>query len=112
MNKTVDSKTVFKFFNAQFLVRSVRQKTATFLAHNSKLMSVELKTSTFSAESKSVYIDNALLGPITKCQLFTMVKKTDFIGSLDRNPYKFQHYAISDFSLFVKGKHFRNEGQL
>jgi hypothetical protein len=39
-----------------------------------------------------------------------MVQNTDFIGSLDSNPYKFQHYDISDFSLFVNGKHFANEG--
>jgi len=39
-----------------------------------------------------------------------MVKNTDFIGSLDSNTYKFQHYDISDFSMFVKGKLFLNEG--
>jgi len=39
-----------------------------------------------------------------------MVKNTDFIGSLDSNAYKFQHYDISDFSLFVNGKQFPNEG--
>jgi len=39
-----------------------------------------------------------------------MVKNTDFIGSLDSNPYKFQHYDISDFSLFVNGKQFPSKG--
>jgi len=39
-----------------------------------------------------------------------MVKNTDFIGSLYSDPYKFQHYDISDFSLFVNGKQFPNEG--
>jgi len=39
-----------------------------------------------------------------------MVKNTDFNGSLDSNPYKFQHYDISDFSLFVNGKYFPKEG--
>ena len=39
-----------------------------------------------------------------------MIKNTDFIGSLDSNPYKFQHYDISDLSLFVNGKQFANEG--
>jgi len=37
-------------------------------------------------------------------------KNTYFNGSLDSNPYKFQHYDISDFSLFVNGKQFPNEG--
>ena len=55
-------------------------------------------------------MDDAVLGPITKRLLFTMLKNTDFNGSLDSNPYKFQHYDISDISLFVNGKQFPNEG--
>jgi len=39
-----------------------------------------------------------------------MVKNTDLNGSLDSNPYKFQHYEIRDFSLFVNGKQFPNKG--
>ena len=42
--------------------------------------------------------------------LFTIVKKTDFIGSLYSNRYKFQHYNISDNSLSLNGKQFPNEG--
>ena len=37
MNKSVDSKTVFKFLDAQLLVRRVRPNPAILLAHNSKL---------------------------------------------------------------------------
>ena len=120
INKSVDSKTVFKFLDAQLLVRRVRPNPAILLAHNStlnkgslaryNLMRVELKTFTFSAGSKSLSIDNAVLGPIQKRLLFTMVKNRDFIGSLDNNPYKLQHYDISDFSLFLNGKQFPNEG--
>jgi len=69
-----------------------------------------MKTFTIAVGSKSLSIDNAVLGAIPKRLLFTMVKNTSFIGSLDSNPYKFQHYDISDFSLFVNGKHFPNEG--
>jgi len=57
-----------------------------------------------------LFIDNAVLGPIPKRLLFTMVKNTDFIGSLGRKLYKFQHYDFSDFSLFVNGKQFPDEG--
>ena len=35
------------------------------------------------------------------CLQFTMIKNADFLGSLDTYPYKFRHYDISDFSLFV-----------
>ena len=31
-----------------------------------------------------------------------MVKNADFIGTMYTNPYKFQYYDISDFTLFVK----------
>jgi len=39
-----------------------------------------------------------------------MVKNADFIGTMDTNPYKFQHYDISDFWLFVNVKQYPNEG--
>ena len=42
--------------------------------------------------------------------LFTMVKNADFIGTMVKNPYKFEHYDISDFSLFVNAKQYPNEG--
>jgi len=72
---------------------------------------VELKTFTFSVGSKSLSIDNAVLGTVPKLLLFTMVKNADFISTLDTNPYKFQHY-ISDFSLFVNGKQYPQRGRI
>jgi len=71
---------------------------------------VKLKTFTFSAGSKSLSIDNAVLGLVPKRLLFTMVKNADFVGTIDTNPYKFHHYDIGDFSLFVNGKQYPNEG--
>jgi hypothetical protein len=120
MNKTVDSKTTFKFLDAQLLVRRVRPNPAILIAHNATLHTgciarynltrVQLKTFTFSAGLKSLSVDNAVLGPIPKRLLFTVVRNTEFIGSLDSNPYKFRHYDISDFSLFVNSKQVPNEG--
>ena len=90
MNNDVDSKSTFKFFDAQLLVRCIRANTVMLIAHNLTLSKgglarynltrVELKIFTFSARSKSLSIDNAVLGPILKRLLFTMVKNTDFIG--------------------------------
>jgi len=121
MNKSVDSKTVSKILDAQLLVRRVRPNPTILLAHTPTLKNrssitrynltrVELKTFTFAAGFKSLYIDNAVLGRIPKHLLFTMVKNTDFNGSLDSNPYKFRHYDISDFSLFMNSIQFSNEG--
>jgi len=39
-----------------------------------------------------------------------MVQSTDFIGSVDSNPYRLQHYDYSDFSLLVNGNQFPNVG--
>jgi hypothetical protein len=120
MTKNVDSKTSFKFLYVQLLVRRVRPNPATLIAHNATLRAgclarynltrVQLKTFTFSAGSKSLSIDNAVLGPIPKRLLFTMVRNTDYIGSLDSNPYKFRHYDIRDFSLIVNGKQVPSDG--
>jgi len=120
MNKSVHSNTVFKILDAQLLVRRVRPNPTILLAHTATLKirgslaryyltRVELKTFTFAVGSISLSIDNAIRGPIPKRLLFTMLKNTDINGSLDSNPYKFQHYDISDFSLFVNGKLFPNE---
>ena len=119
MNTNVDSKTVFKFLDAQQLAKRVWPNPAMMLAKNStlsmgcpveyNLTRVELKSFTFSAESKSLSIHNAFLCTIPKHLVFTMVVNTDFIGSLDSNPFKFQHYDISNISLFVNGKHFPYE---
>ena len=103
--------TAFKFFDAQLLVRRVRPNPVILLVHTATLKNrgslarynltrIELKTFTFDAGSNSLSIDNAVLGPVTKRLLFTMLKNTDFNGSLDSNPYKFQHYDISDFRYF------------
>jgi len=50
------------------------------------------------------------MGPIPKGLLFTMIKITDFNGSVDTNPYKFRHYDISEFSLHGNGRRVPSEG--
>jgi len=100
MSNEADSKTTFKFLDAQLLVKRVKPNPVTLSAHTAALNTgvlarycmtrIELKTFTFSAGSKSLSIDNAVLGPVPKRLLFTMVKNADFIGTVDTNPYKFQ----------------------
>jgi len=70
----------------------------------------ELKTFIFSAGSKYLSFNNAVMVPVPKRIPFTMVKNAHLICTMGTNRYKFQHYDISDFSLFVNGKHFPNEG--
>jgi xylose isomerase len=39
-----------------------------------------------------------------------MIKNTDFNGSEGTNPYKFRHYDISEFSLYVNGRRVPSDG--
>ena len=84
MSKAADSMTTSKYLDAQLLVQTVKPDPIILLAHNStlnkgslaryKLTRVELKTFTFSAESKTLSIDNAVLGPIPKRLRFTRLR--------------------------------------
>jgi len=81
-----ETKTVFKFLDAQLLVNRVRPSPSLLLAQNIalgkgalaryNLTRVELKTFTFSTGAQSLSIDNAVLGTIPKRLLFNMVKNT------------------------------------
>jgi hypothetical protein len=120
MNAKTDAKFIFKFLDAQLLVNRFRPNPAILLAHNTvlskggiaryNLTRVELKTFTFAKVSKSLSIDNAVLRPIPICLLFTMLKNTDFLGSIDTNPYLFRHYDLTNFTMYVNGKQTPNEG--
>ena len=71
---------------------------------------VELKTFTFASGSRSLSIDNAVLGILPKRLIFTMVKNTDFLGSMDSNPYNFRHYNIENFAMYVNGRQIPRKG--
>ena len=70
----------------------------------------DIKTFTFSAGFKFQSIDNAVLGPLPERLLFTMIKNANFNGSVNTNPYKFRHYDISEFLLYVNWKGVPSEG--
>ena len=120
MNKDADSKTVFKFLDAWLLVNHVKTEPTIPLAHNVtlgkgplaryNLTIVELKTFTFSSGAQSLSIENAVLGRVPKRLLFTMVKDTDFLDSINTNPYFFRHYDLSYFTQNVNGKQIPTEG--
>jgi len=104
MNKDEETKTVFKFLDAQHLVNHVRLSPSLLLAHNIalgtgalaryNLTSVEMKSFTFSSGTQSLSIDNAVLGTILKRLLFTMVNNTEFLGSVTTNTFHFRHYDL------------------
>jgi len=113
MNKDKESKVIFKYTDAHLLVKRVRPNPAILASHNQTLSKgiiarynftrVELKTFTYSSGSKSLSIDNAVLGIIPKRLIFTMIKNTDFLGSVDTNPYNFRHYDLDYIAIYVNG---------
>jgi hypothetical protein len=107
MNKDANSTTQFKFLDAKLFVKRIRAHPSILLAHNEILN--EIKTFTFSNGARSPSIDNAVIGTFPK-HLFTMLKNTDYLGTIDSNPYNLKHYDINYFSLFVKGKQYPNIG--
>jgi hypothetical protein len=120
MTKDTASKTTFKFLEAKLLVNRIRPSPTQLLAHNTALSkgclarynitSVELKTFTFASGTQSLYIDNATIGQLPKRILITMVNNKDFLGSVATNPYNFRHYKLSNFAMYLNGKHIPSEG--
>jgi hypothetical protein len=118
MNATADSKTTYKFLDAKLFVKRIRPHPDLLSAHNDTLKDgvarynltrVELTTFTFAPGSNSLSIDNLVFGNIPKRILFTMIKNTDFLGSMATNPFKFRHYDLDSFALYVKGKQIPSE---
>ena len=120
MNKDKDSKVIFKILDAFLLLRRIRPNPHIPTAHNETLSRgllarynfsrVELKTFTFSSGQQSLSIDNAELGPIPKRLIFTIVKNTDFLGTMDSSPYNLGHYDLNHFSLYINSRQIPPKG--
>jgi hypothetical protein len=114
MNKDSDSKIIFKFLDAQLLVKRVKPNPAYLMAQNTALVAgafakynltgVEVQSFTFASGSESLSIDKAVLGTLTKRLYFIFTKTRDILDSIDTNPFQFRHYDISHFARFVNGK--------
>ena len=50
-----------------------------------------------------------MLGVLPKRLLFTMVKNTDFLGTAGSNPFKFRHYDLEHYAMYVGGKQIPSE---
>ena len=112
MKPAADSKTTFKFGDVRLFVRRIRVNPLIQLAHEETLKTdlarynltrVELKTLTFSAGPQSLLIDQAVMGRIPKRLLLTMIAN-DFFGTINTNPYKFQHFGLPTFVMYVNGR--------
>jgi hypothetical protein len=119
LNKDPTSTATFKFLDAELIVRRIKAEPKILLAHNETLSKgyfarynltrVELKTFKFSKGPQSLSINNAVLGVMPKRLVFTMVKNTDFLGSIETNPFYFRHYYLTSFTPFVNGRRIPSE---
>jgi hypothetical protein len=41
--------------------------------------------------------------------IFTLLKNTDYLGTLDSNPFNFRYYSIREFALYVNGRQIPSE---
>jgi hypothetical protein len=71
---------------------------------------VALKTSTFAVGSKSVSIENTVLGTLPKRLLFTVLRNADFTRSADTNSCPFKHLGLNHFVMYVNGRQVPSEG--
>ena len=71
---------------------------------------VEIKNFTHAKGSQSLSIDNSILGPIPKRLLFVMIDNTNFLGTLDTNPFDFHHYDMTYLTLYLNGKQIPSGG--
>jgi len=119
MNANADSKTTFKYLDAELIVRPIRPSPKISYAHTEALSKgciarynltrVELKTFTYAGGLQAISINNAVLGALPKRLIFTMVKNTDFLGSRNSNPYNLRHYDLTSFTMYVNGRQIPSE---
>ena len=118
MNTAADSKTTFKFFYAKLFVRRIGANPQNPLTHEETLKTdlarynltrVELKTFTFSAGPQLLLIYQAVIGHIPKRLLFTMIANNNILGTINTNPYKFQHFGLRTFVMYVNCRQIPSE---
>jgi hypothetical protein len=119
MNAKADAKYAFMYLDAQLLVNRIRTNPPILLSQipfsaKAALRDIIWRESNSRLprflQDRNLSIDNALLGPIPKRLLFTIVKNTDFLGSMDTNPYLYRHCYLTNFTMYVNGEQFPNEG--
>lgn len=113
MSSTVDAKFKVNIIDATLIVRKVRINPSVLLAHQKVLATTtakypiaraEVKVMTIPAGVQGKTLDNIFLGQIPKRCIIGFVNNGAFNGSLDKNPFNFQHYGINSFSLYVDGQ--------
>lgn len=96
--------------DANLFVRKVKINPSILIAHARALnvtsakypiTRVEIKSITISADVRSKSIDNLFLGQMPKRCVIGMVDSAAFNGSLNLNPYNFEHFDYNYLALYL-----------
>lgn len=109
-NDTLDPK--FKMHEATLFMKQITINPNILIAHNQVLQHkncvyhykrVEIKTIVVPPGTNSLSLDNIVHGVLPSRILFTMVDNLAYTGTKTLNPFNFQHFNMTDFSLLVNG---------
>jgi hypothetical protein len=120
LSAKADPNVYFKFEEALLYVKRIRARPSILASHNEALLTghparynftrVELKTFTFGSGSKSLSIDNGILGVLPKRLIVTLIRNTDFLGQANTNSFRLRHYDLNSFAMYVNGRQIPAEG--
>ncbi|XP_072555006.1 uncharacterized protein [Paramormyrops kingsleyae] len=103
-----------KILRACLFVKKVDVSPAVSLGHSAALMKanalypisrVVVKNYTLPAQSRVCPQDNLFLGNLPRYIVLGIVDHTAFVGTRNRNPFRFQHCDLEFLSLSVNGRH-------
>lgn len=112
MASASDIKVKVVISDATLMIRKVKLNPSVLLAHQKVLATTtakypitraEVKVLTIPSDVQGKTLDNVFLGQIPKRCIIGFVNNTAFNGNYTKNPYDFDNFDISSFSLYIDG---------
>lgn len=113
MATKADAKFKVTINDASLIIRRARINPTVLLAHEKVLASTtakypitraEVKVLTIPCDVQGKTLDNIFLGQVPKRCIVGFVNNSAFNGNLTSNPFNFDNFKISSFSLYVDGQ--------
>lgn len=117
MSQNDKDEAYIKILDATMFINHVTINPNVLLAHEKILLKskavypykrVEVKTFTIPSGSRTLSVDNVIIGQLPNLLVFGMVDNAAYSGNLLKNPYNFKHNKISQFNLCINGTYVPN----
>ena len=117
MSKNDKDEAYIKILDATMYMNHVTINPNVLLAHEKVLLKtkavypykrVEVKTFTIPSGSRTLSVDNVIIGQLPNLLVFGMVSNAAYSGNLLKNPYNFKHNKMSQFNLCINGTYLPN----